>query len=123
MRIGARINHLLTIALVITLSWCGALLAQESTPRASAKEDTPASFPSVGQQLPALQSTSGRFSSIAPRGQVMCANNGIVGRVISSNLVYVDQFDCATIRGGSGYTGCCSLINVAPADPANSAQM
>jgi hypothetical protein len=120
---GNPMNRLITPALFITLLWPGFSLAQESVPPASTKGDTQANFSSVGQQLPALQSTSGRFSSIAPRGQIKCGNSGLEGRVVSDNLLHVDQFDCGTIRGGSGYSGCCSFINVAPADSANSAQM
>jgi hypothetical protein len=114
--------RVLAIALLMVLVWPASVVAQSGPPLVSTTIDQHARFPSLEQQLPALQSTSGRFSSINPPNQVTCRNSSVVGRVISNNLIHVDQFDCLEFRTDNGYHGCCSLVNVELADPADASK-
>jgi hypothetical protein len=101
------------LALVLTVCLSPAALAQNSAPPAP-----PSNFPSLGQQLPALLSGSGRFSAINPQHQVTCDVLGLSGHVISRNLIFMkDYFDCGGFRGHD------MLVNVELADPADAAKM
>ncbi len=107
----------LTIGTLLLLACPAPALAQDGAPTTAT--DQRARFPSLGQQLPALLSGSGRFSGINPRNQVTCDATSVAGRVISRNLIYMrDNFYCAGGFGGHGM-----LVNVELADAADVAKM
>jgi len=108
---------LLLCALLMQFLQPADAVAQESAPSAT-MTDQRAHFPSLGQQLPALLSGSGRFSAIDPANQVTCGATSVAGRVISRSLIYMrENFDCGGFRGHG------MLVNVELADPADAAKM
>ena len=101
---------LLLCALLMQFLQPADAVAQESAPSAT-MTDQRAHFPSLGQQLPALLSGSGRFSAIDPANQVTCGATSVAGRVISRSLIYMrENFDCGGFRGHG------MLVNVELAD-------
>ena len=109
----------LAAGLLMVLFLPAGVLAQGSAPATAKTTDQQARFPSLGQQLPALLSGSGRFSAINPTNQVTCGEFSVAGHVISRNLIYmIDNFDCAR-----GFRGHGMLVNVELADPADAAKM
>jgi hypothetical protein len=108
----------LAIGMLLLFARPAPMLAQDGAP-ATAANDQHTHFPSVGQQLPALLSGSGRFSAIDPPHQVNCGVFGVAGRVVSRNLIYMkENFDCA-----AGFRGHGMLVNVELADPADATKM
>lgn len=109
---------LLLCALLMVLLRPGDVAAQSGAPSGSAMIGQETHFSSVGQQLPALLSGSGRFSAINPQHQVTCDATSVAGRVISRNLIFMrENFDCGGFRGHD------MLVNVELADPADAAKM
>jgi hypothetical protein len=106
-------------ATLLLMLFCpGIVLAQNSVPNSP-----PVSFPSVTQPLPRpLLSASGRFSSLSPPNKVNCRMSVASGRVASTRLIRVSNFDCND-TGERGFRGCCSLMNVEFSDPADAAKM
>ena len=119
---GGQLIRYLAVALLIVPFLLDGVVAESIAPAAPKTTDQPARFPSLGQQLPALLSGSGRFSSINPPNQVTCHMSSVAGRVISSNLIHVDHFYCDD-SGGYGFSGNSMLVNVELADPADAAMM
>ena len=105
-------------ALFLIAAFCpGVALAQNGAPAAAANDQN-VRFPTLGQQLPALLSGSGRFSAIDPQHRVTCDATSVAGRVISRNLIFMrETFDCGGFRGHD------MLINVELADPVDATKM
>jgi hypothetical protein len=93
------------------------VVAQESAPSVSTTIGQRARSPSLEQQLPALRSGSGRFSTINPPYQVTCHVRSVAGRVLSSSLIYMrDDFYCDNYP--HGFQGHGMLVNVELGDAA-----
>jgi hypothetical protein len=109
-------TRLLAAVALLLFFYPAAALAQDGAP-ATAANNQHTRFPSVGQQLPALLSGSGRFSAINPPNQGACGTV-LSGHVVSRNLIYVrENFECGGFRGHG------MLVNVELADPADAARM
>jgi hypothetical protein len=118
MKHGDHVRRSILCAVFMLLLPPAGVVAQERAPSASAANDQHTHFPSVGQQLPALLSGSGRFSAIDPPHQVTCGTS-VAGRVVSRNLIFMrNDFDCA-----GGFRGHDMLVNVELADPVDAAKM
>lgn len=112
----------LAATLLLALFLPAGVLAQSSAPTTADTTVQPARFPSLGQQLPALLSGSGRFSVIDPQYQVTCHVSSVAGRVVSHRLIYMkDDFDCN--KDQYGFNGHGMLVNIELADPADAAKM
>lgn len=99
------------VALLLTLSSPPALLAQVGQP-----SGPPVAFPQVTAVPIPLQSISGRFSSLNPTKRLNCRNRQVVGRVVSTSLIMVDERFC-----GRGQTGV--LVNVQFSNPGDASRM
>jgi hypothetical protein len=104
-RDNVRLARPLTIAALLLFFHPAAAPAQsDGTPTT---EQT-AVLPSISQDP--LASTSGRFSSINPRRPLNCRNPRVVGRVVSPQLIQLNEFGC--LGQEFALQGCCALVNV-----------
>lgn len=97
-------------ALLFTLSWPGAVLAQTGI-------GPPVAFAQVTAIPVPLQSTSGRFSSLNPANRRSCPTRTVSGRVVSPRLIMVEERFCGPAQSGN------ELVNVEFSNPADADQM
>lgn len=97
--------------LLLTLLYAAPATAQQNAPAGP-----PVAFAQVTEVPVPLQSISGRFSSLNPTKRLTCRNREAKGRVVSKNLVMVEESFC-----GRGQTGV--LVNILFANATDAARM
>jgi len=83
----------------------------------AAQAGGPVAFAQVTALPIPLQSISGRFSSLNPVNRRNCPTKQVTGRVVSAHLIMVSESFCGPGQSGN------VLVNVAFANPADTAQM
>ena len=109
-------RHFPTAVLLLMLLSPAAVLAQEGVP-AAATNGPSVAFPQVTAIPPPFQSISGRWSSLNPPNRINCLYNEVIGRVVSTRLILVENLTCQGLVPGE------RLVNVELSNPADALQM
>ena len=96
-------------SLILLLVYPAPGLAEDNAP--------PVTFPQVTNIPVPFQSISGRWSSLDPPNRINCLYSEVIGRVVSTRLILVENLTCQGLVPGE------RLVNVELSNPADALQM